>query len=231
MKDKSNVEKVLAETHWNESYRLRKTDHLWGRDPVPFVTKASKIFRETNCQIIADLPCGDGRNTVILAKGLPFVMGLDASQNALQLAQERIESEDVRNCVFQRCDIFQTNFQNEQFDGIFCWDVLGHLKAVNGAMDEIIRICRKGGRIIGTLFATSDPNLGSEMIALGENEYLYRDKYYYHFYTRQRVEEFVKRFPVEVLSLQLEKWGEPAHEGFREYPHEHHSWVFILKKN
>ena len=230
MTEKPKKADVVSKSHWNDSYSLRNSTALWGDSPVPFASTAAELFRQANSQIVADLPCGDGRNTIVLAKELPFVFALDASENALQLACSRFESMRIQNCVLQQCDIFNTKFQEGQFDGVFCWDALGHFQDVSAATAEVIRICRKGGRIIGTLFATSDPNLGIEMTPMGKNEYLYKDKFYYKFYTRENVESFLSQFPTELLSFHLEKWNEPPHEVFREYPHEHHSWVFVLKK-
>jgi ubiquinone/menaquinone biosynthesis C-methylase UbiE len=231
MNDKLSDIDAISKAAWNESYRLSRSDSLWSDDAVPYAARAADLFRARGCHLIGDMPCGDGRNMVVLAKALPFVMAFDASENALGLASRRAAISGLRNCVFVHGDIFHTPFPNSQFDGIFCWDLLGHIKAIENALIELIRTCRQNGYIIGSLFGTSDPNRGIEMQAVGKEEFIYKDRYYYRFYSKDEIRRLLNSFDVQLMSLHLEVWDEPGHEGFREYPHTHHSWVFNLQKN
>jgi ubiquinone/menaquinone biosynthesis C-methylase UbiE len=148
----------------------------------------------------------------------------------LNLANKRAYALDMRNCILLQGDVFNSPFQSGQFHGIFCWDLLGHIKDVRRAITELIRICRPGGCIVGSLFATSDPNRGMEMVAVSDNEFIYKEKFYYRFYSKVDVERLLQEFPVRLSSLSLEEWEEPGHEGFREYRHTHQSWAFTLEK-
>jgi len=221
---------ATSKVAWDESYRLKRSNSLWSDDAIPYMARAIELFKMCHCHTVVDMPCGDGRNTIVLAKEMPTVVAFDGSENALSLAQKRIKAAGPRNCVFIHGDIFHTQFQDDQFDGIFCWDLLGHIKATEASIKELVRICRHGGHIIASIFAMSDPNRGIEMSPVGTNEFIYRKRYFYRFYSKEDIEALLKRFPAQLVSLDLEVWDEPGHEGFREYPHTHHSWVFNLKK-
>jgi hypothetical protein len=119
---------------------------------------------------------------------------------------------------------------NEQFEGIFCCDLLGHLKRASLAISELIRICRRGGYIVGNLFAIGDSTRGIDMRIVGKEEYVYKDKFYFKFYDRQGVVDLLQSFNIEIVSLKLIRWTEPPHKGYREYAHQHQSWVFAMRK-
>lgn len=220
----------VAKAAWDNSYDLHDTSSLWGVKPVPVVERAAEIFNIGNGWVL-DLPCGDGRNTFPLAKKIPHVVAADSSPNALKLASKFLAPHGVKNCVFVESDIFNLKFIDDQFDGIFCWDVLGHLQNVELAIAELLRVCKPGGRVIGSVFALGDSTRGVDMHPLGgAEEYLYANTFYYKFYGERDVRDLLQRIGAPLMSLELMKWDEPPHEGFREYPHEHQSWMFTLQK-
>jgi SAM-dependent methyltransferase len=222
---------AAAKSAWDKSYDLHDAPSLWGTKPVPAVERAVEIFDISDGWVI-DLPCGDGRNTLPLAKKIPHVVAADSSPNALKIASKFLASHGVKNCVFVESDIFNLKFVDSQFDGVFCWDVLGHLQNVRAAIAELIRVCKTGGRVIGSVFASGDSTRGIDMRPLGgPGEYVYADAFYYKFYCEDDVRKLLQEVGAPVVSLELVRWDEPPHEGFREYPHEHQSWMFTLQKS
>jgi ubiquinone/menaquinone biosynthesis C-methylase UbiE len=215
---------------WDKSYDLRDTTSLWGIQPVPAAERAAETFSDGNGWVL-DLPCGDGRNTLPLTKNIGHVVAADSSRNALQIASKFLAANGVKNCVLVESDIFNLKFMDDQFDGIFCWDVLGHLQDVELALAELLRVCKPGGRLIGSVFALGDSTRGIDMLPLSDaEEYIYANTFYYKFYGEPEIQDLLQKVGAPVVSLELMKWDEPPHEGFREYPHEHQSWMFILEK-
>ncbi|MCD9186461.1 MAG: class I SAM-dependent methyltransferase [Pyrinomonadaceae bacterium] len=220
----------LLKVKWDQSYNLKEANNLWGDEPVPFIAEAIALFKSEGGSKFIDIPCGDGRNLLNLAKSLPFVIGSDTSMLGLQIAKNRLLSYQTDNCLLMEGDVFNNKFLEAQFDGVLCWDLLGHLNNVNLAITELLRICKPGGQLIGSLFSIGDSTRGKEMDPIGNEEYIYSDKFYFKFYDEEGVINLLKNYNAELVSLKLVSWKESPHEGYREYPHEHESWVFVLKK-
>lgn len=220
----------MSKAKWDHSYDLTKAANLWGDAPVPFVREAVETFKKSGGSKFIDLPCGDGRNTLLLAKALPFVIGADSSSHALQITQRVLTENRIENCVLMERDVFNTSFFAEQFDGALCWDLLGHLRHASLAIEELLKICKPGCHVIGSLFSTGDPTRGRDMYQIGEDEYIYTDKFYFKFYDEKTAIDLLKQFDVSIDFLKKVTWKESAHEGYREYPHEHESWAFVITK-
>jgi SAM-dependent methyltransferase len=220
-----------AQRAWDDSYVLTSSDTLWGQPPVPFVTAAIDIFRDMQAACVLDVPCGDGRNLVPLARSLPFVVGGDSSSRALTLTQQRLAEASISNGLLLRLDISEMPFATDNVPAVFCWDLIGHLRDPHHALEECLRVCRPGGIVIGSVFATGDPVRGINMRQIGDDEYVFDNRFYFRFYSEHAVQELLASHPrAEVTILELTRWSEPAHEGYREYEHEHESWAFALRK-
>lgn len=219
-----------SKSAWNDAYVLEASELLWSEAAVPYVVQLAEFAKRSGARAALDLPCGDGRNLQPLAAAVPIVVGADSSGKALEIAAHLAARHGVTNCLLLRTDIFDTGFVDGQFDFVLCWDVLGHLRKIVPAISELLRITRPGGHVVGSAFAVGDSTRGVDMIEVAPGEYLYRDRFYYRFYAREEIAAIVAALDAELVSLDLAVWHEPPHEGFREYDHEHQSWVFVLKK-
>lgn len=218
--------------NWNNSYLLEKEDTLWGNDEVPIMERVCDIFSKNGGKKFLYIPCGDGRNLLTLSKRLSYVIGADSSENALEIAERKIEQYKLENIVLLKNDIFNTFFKGKQFDGIFCWDLLGHLVKVEEAISELKRILKKGGLLLGSFFTLNDSTRveDSEMVKLRNEEYFYKNEFYFRYYSRDEVEKILLKEGFLIESIEAYSWEEPPHEGYREYSHTHESWFFIAKK-
>lgn len=223
---------IISADNWHKSYKLKTSSNLWGEGCVPYVHDAIKLFKNNpRGKIYLDLPCGDGRNLIELCRNLPFVVGADYSLNALEIADIRLRSGLNDNFILQICDIFKTGYNKDQFDGIFCWDILGHLVNVEDAINELLRILKPGGKLIGSLFSTNDSTKeDKKMLSIGDNEFKYDDKFYFKYYELDSLKELLIKIKATNKHITLAKWTEGPHEGYREYIHDHESWVFVLEK-
>ena len=119
---------------------------------------------------------------------------------------------------------------DEAFDGIFCCDVLGHLTQPRQALEELLRICRPGRSIVANVFALGDSTRGPNMTEIGHEEYIFDNRFYFRFYEQEEVERLLHEVDADIVWNRLVRWTEPPHEGYREYEHEHESWLFAIRK-
>lgn len=215
---------------WDKAYDPISSETLWGETPVPFVKTAIDYFQSINSKNVLDLPCGDGRNSIPLAEAFQNLTAADYSLNALENASKTFKNQNLNNCLLMKADIFNTPFFNEQFDGVFCCDVLGHLMKPIPAIKEMIRICKCQGIIIGNFFAMGDSTRGLNMERIQNEEYIFDNRFYFKFYEKENVHNILTKFDVKILDITSYNWEEPPHSGYREYPHEHQSWVFVIQK-
>ena len=221
---------------WNDAYAtsgVQDTGNLWGDPPVPHAEKAARLFAENSATVVLDLPCGDGRNLPPLANGAPILLAGDTSKNAMSIAAQVTQRAGVRDkVVFVETDAFATGLLDGSVDGIFCWDLLGHLTNPEDALRELHRITRPGGHIVANMWTmndcqVSDPNIKE----IAPKEYIDHFDFYCRFYDREDLDALLASVGMTAESVEVASWWEPPHAGYRDYEHEHESLIFTIRKN
>ena len=224
---------AIGRDRWNDAYVLSSNSSLWGDAPVPFAQTAVDDFSSHSARTILDLPCGDGRNLPPLADRFATVVGADSSANAIQLSAARIKKTELSNILLLESDIYATSFADGMFDGVFCCDMLGHLQRPANALRELLRICRPGRHVMASIFALEDSiRRDDRMARVGDREYIFDKRIYHHFYDEHAARSLCKDVDdaAELQSIQLVRWMDPPHEGYREHEHLHASWLVTLRK-
>jgi ubiquinone/menaquinone biosynthesis C-methylase UbiE len=215
---------------WDQSYAITRAETLWGDPPVPFVVDIAADLVGGR-KVVLELPSGDGRNTIPLAKQASVVLAADTSPRALDLAARRLRAKAVDNVVLLEADVFNLPFASNQIAAILCWDLLGHLPDAPAALTELARVLAPGARLLANVFSLGDSTRGIDMRSKGGEEYIYQDRLYFHYYSEEAARELAASTPHLLLEqLTLTRWTEPPHEGYREYEHEHESWALMLRK-
>lgn len=99
--------------------------------------------------VIADLPCGDGRLSIALAKTGYAVRGLDISPGILEAAQENAAAAKV-TVEFRQGDIQSLPWESE-LDGAFCFgNSFGYFDEAGNRrfLGEVHRALKPGGRFV-----------------------------------------------------------------------------------
>ncbi|MBI5033965.1 MAG: class I SAM-dependent methyltransferase [Chloroflexi bacterium] len=132
--------------------------------PSSCAQQAAKIFSEKNSQIILDLGCGTGRDSLCLASGGATVIGLDAARSGLLLAQKRAALSHSKPSWVES-DSRGLPFPDALFDGVYCFGLLHEFVGesaesdVRMTMDEINRVLKPSGvAIVATV--VGDPEKG-----------------------------------------------------------------------
>ena len=220
---------------WNAAYgssHLTGQGNLWGDPPVPWAETAARLFAENSASVVADLPCGDGRNLPPLAAGTRVLLAGDTSVNAMTIAERVAERAGIRDkTVFVKIDAFDTGLLADSVDGIFCWDLLGHLTNPQDALAEFRRILRPGGRIVANMWTMNDCQVTDPNIRkIGPKEFIDHFDFYCRFYDADDLGALLASVGMAAESVDVSAWHEPPHADYRTYEHDHESLVFSVCK-
>ena len=117
-------------------------DELFGND-FAFRALAGLIDDEWT---IADLGCGTGAMTAILAPHVKHVIGVDASEEMLDAAKSRLAL--AKNIEFRKGSLEALPIVPESVDAATLMLVLHHLPSPAEALAEAGRILKPGGRVL-----------------------------------------------------------------------------------
>lgn len=97
---------------------------------------------------ILDCGCGSGAFLREIQKqyGCINIAGIDYSESLIKIASNSLKSADL--CVGTICDL--SNWADETFDHVICFSVyfyLSNLDEAKKALNEAIRVCKKGGSV------------------------------------------------------------------------------------
>lgn len=99
----------------------------------------------TRGKIVADIACGEGYGSAILAATAKHVTGIDLSEEAVARAKQKYSSE---NLDFLIADAIKTPLANHSVDVIVSFETIEHHSFHHEMMNEIVRILRPGGLLI-----------------------------------------------------------------------------------
>jgi SAM-dependent methyltransferase len=222
---------------WDGAYdpsALGGQPNLWGDPPVPYAQIAAELFAAADAAVIMDLPCGDGRNLPPLAAGAPILLAGDTSRRAMTIARSVVQRAGVqRQVLFSEVDAYSTGLLDDSIDGIFCWDLLGHLTEPEGALTEFVRILRPGGCLIANMWTMNDCQVADDrarMTEIAPKTYLDHAEFYCKFYDEQDLAELLGSVGSAAESVETASWWEPPHPGYRDYVHQHESLIFRVRK-
>lgn len=97
---------------------------------------------------IIEVGCGSGEFLRIIKENTNEckIHGFDFSESAVERCKKIIPEGE-----FQKGDIYSMQYQDNLFDVVLCLEVLEHLEKPKIALNELKRICKKGGKIIITI--------------------------------------------------------------------------------
>lgn len=140
---------------------------------------------------VFEVGCGSGTLLKLLyQKGFIF-SGCDPSLIQCRLAKKRLKKVNgPTDTIFQLALADTSKWKKRYFDTIICLDVLEHIKNDKGAMRQLVRLVKPGGRLI--LVVPALPLLWSR-----------RDVIYGHFrrYTKTKFQELINTIPVRIIFL------------------------------
>ena len=126
---------------------------------------------------VLDVGSGPGHQVLEMSPMVgPFgrVDGVDISESMLRVARARCEGSS--NVEFHEADALHLPFPNATFDAVMSSMVFEYLPDVPGALGEVHRVLKPGGRVAihgcawgATLWRSSDPARMARMLAVWDN--------------------------------------------------------------
>jgi len=114
---------------------------------------------------ILDLGCGDGTTAIPAARLGANVLGVDIARNLVAAGNARIKEEELTSCVIREGDATDLReLANEQFDMVV--SIFGAMFAPKpfDVAKEMVRVTRKGGRIVMGNWIPGDPTLVAQIL-------------------------------------------------------------------
>lgn len=141
-------------------------------------TRIAETMRESGTELVGklgitkdlnvlDLGCGDGTTAIPEAKLGANVLGVDIARNLVEAGNIRAKTEGLTNCTFQEGDATDLHdLKDETFDLVV--SVFGAMFAPKpfDVASEIVRVTRKGGRIVMGNWIPGDPTLVTQILKI-----------------------------------------------------------------
>ena len=142
---------------------------------------------------VLDMPCGNGLISLKNSKQFNALTLVDFSENMIALAKQIAEKEKITNASFICGDIFETDFNDEEFDLIISLGILAHVDDIDKFLNFIQHKVKKGGTII--IQNTNSNHFYSKLIRLylGVRKLLGKDKYKLNKVSASQVENSFKK--------------------------------------
>ena len=90
---------------------------------------------------VLDVGCGDGQISRLVAAGGASVVGVDPTWNQIRVARQR-----GGGAIYVRSGATELSFADGSFDAVVACLVFEHIDDVDGAIAEVSRVLRPGGR-------------------------------------------------------------------------------------
>lgn len=158
MQSNAPSEDSTREPHSAE-YFGEERDFWWNAD---FLELMAKRWELNKVKTVLDVACGIGHWGQLLSRFLPedgHITGIDREEEWVELSKERTKGQENR-FSYTVGTVEEIPFPDASFDMVTCQTVLLHVKDVEVAMKEMLRVLKPGG-----LIAVVEPNnVASELV-------------------------------------------------------------------
>jgi ubiquinone/menaquinone biosynthesis C-methylase UbiE len=107
---------------------------------------------------VLDVACGGGIVACAFAPHVQHVTGIDMTPAMLERARTYASERDLSNMSWQPGDVASLPFADESFSAVVTRYSFHHLLDPLVALREMVRVCRRGGRVVVVdMYASEDP--------------------------------------------------------------------------
>jgi 2-polyprenyl-3-methyl-5-hydroxy-6-metoxy-1,4-benzoquinol methylase len=127
---------------------------------TPYYLRNRKVI-STEGKVILDAGCGTGYKSLVLALANPgaHIVGIDLSEEAIDLARKRLDYHDIANAEFHVLPIEEVSSLNQEFDYINCDEVLYLFEDIAVGLQAFQSVLKPDGIIRTNLHSELQRNL------------------------------------------------------------------------
>lgn len=111
---------------------------------------------------VLECAAGTGEISIAVSGKASHILCTDMSESMLDVAKEKCRKKGISNIEFAERDIFSLPDADETFDVVIAANVLHLVDDPENAVRELMRVLKKGGRLLVPTFITTNKN-GSPM--------------------------------------------------------------------
>ncbi|MCW1305231.1 MAG: class I SAM-dependent methyltransferase [Candidatus Parvarchaeota archaeon] len=126
----------------------RGYDELYFEEQMDKLEKIEKFVKFDKEDVVLDIGCGTGKITKIIKDKVKMIIGIDISREMARLTKKNLVP-----CIV--ADAENLPFKRNKFDKIICLTVIQNIEDQKMAINEMERVCKKGGMIILTMMKRS----------------------------------------------------------------------------
>ncbi len=138
------LEEEKAFTEYERKYRKHLVESFdqKGRPAGKFIP-----YDDLNGKNVLDVASGLGWASINMARSGAIVTGIDLTPNAISFSERYAKSEGLR-INFIEMSAEELKFDDSCFDFVLGWGFLMHTENPEVALNELIRVCRPGGKVV-----------------------------------------------------------------------------------
>jgi len=137
---------------------LKKVERVYSKYASMYDHTFGKVFQQSRESAVRGLPIQPGHRILEVGIGtgeaLPLypthceVLGIDLSEGMLERARRRVDEFQLDHVTLQRMDAGNMELPDDHFDLVMAAYVVTAVPDYRIVVDEMIRVCKPGGRIV-----------------------------------------------------------------------------------
>lgn len=200
----SKVQRNIIEEHYAKVAEKKDEEFFDRLDPDLLDTRPEVAFDVAPLMrrlfpqpvdTLMDFGCGTGWYLPLLHNHANRIIGVDISQELIDLAHGVATKKNLGKVSFLHYDGYHLPFPDNSIDGVFEWDVMHHVDDLDQVIPEIFRVLKPGGSFIGM-----EPNVYNPLMSI----YHYRREHEHGAFNthRRNMKKMLKeQFPdVQIIS-------------------------------
>lgn len=152
---------------------------------------------------ILDAGCGNGKNMVYMNSKNINCIGIDFSQQLLQICREK-------SLNVLESDIRKLPFVDNEFDFVISIAVVHHISSHEDrikSINEMLRVCKSGGKVLISVWALEQDKDSRFNFNLGDNLVKWEDTTrYYHIFNHVTIRNLFHSFNIENIFCEMGNW-------------------------